>query len=374
MRVAHIIKVTRISGAERHLLVLLKGLREQGIDAHLIILTQPDIPMDDMLDEAQQRDIPIHRLTIQRHYDLTVLWRIRKTLREIQPNIVHTHLIHADLFGFVGAKIAGVKTVIASRHNDDDFRYHRVLRLISRVMWWLTDGGIAISGAIKDFTVNVEGAREDKVDVVRYGLDYRWTPDDELTSAYRDLREELGLEPDTVIIGMVNRLVEQKGIPYALQAFQQIMTDYPQVHLVIAGDGPGADTLKAQANDLGIASNVHWLGWRTGGQILMGAFDIFLLPSLWEGFGLVLLEAMSRRIPIVASAVSAIPEVVSHGETGLLVPPRDVDGLITALRFLLDDRTLRKYMGLLGDDRLEQVFNVDQMVSATIAVYQKRLK
>lgn len=372
MRVAHIIKVTRISGAERHLLVLLQGLREQGIDAHLIILIQPDNPMDDMLEEANQRDIPIHRVTIYRHYDLTVIWRIRSVLRDIQPDIVHTHLIHADLYGWFGAKMAWIKTVIASRHNDDNFRYHPVIRWVSRLMWWLSSGGIAISGAIKNFAVEVEGARDDKIDVVHYGMDYHWTPDADIASAYKGLRDELGLSRDTVILGMVNRLVEQKGIPYALRAFQVIMTEFPQVHLVIAGDGDGATALKKQADDLGIASNVHWLGWRTDAQSLMGAFDMFLLPSLWEGFGLVLLEAMARRIPIVASSVSAIPEVVAHGENGLLIPPRDVDGLVKAIRLLLNDRSLRKYMGLLGDDRLERVFHVQQMVTATIAVYEKR--
>ncbi len=374
MRVAHIIKVTRISGAERHLLVLLRGLREQGIDAHLIILTQSDVPMDNMIAEAQKRDIPIHRVTIYRHYDLTVVWRIRSTLHKIQPDIVHTHLIHADLYGWLGAKVAGAKTVLASRHNDDNFRYHPLIQRVSRVMWWLSDGGIAISNSIKRFVVEVEGARDDKVDVVHYGMDYRWTDDDVLTSAYKGLREELDLHPDTVILGMVNRLVEQKGIPYALRAFQQIMTEFPQVHLVIAGDGDGADALKSQANELGISSNVHWLGWRNDAQTLMGAFDIFLLPSLWEGFGLVLLEAMSRRIPIIASSVSAIPEVVAHGENGFLIPPRDVDGLVDAVRILLNDRSLRKYMGLLGDVRLETVFHVQQMVNATIVVYEKRLK
>ena len=374
MHVAHIIKVTRISGAERHLLVLLKGLREQGIDAHLIILTQPNSPMNNMIAEAEQHGIPIHNVTIYRHYDLTVVWRIRKILRDIQPDIVHTHLIHADLYGWLGAKIAWAKTIISSRHNDDNFRYHRLIRLVSRVMWWLTDGGIAISGAIKKFVVDVEGARDDKIDVVHYGMDYRWTPDEDIWSAYKSLRDELGLPRDTVILGMVNRLVEQKGIPYALQAFQVIITEFPQVHLVIAGDGDGAETLKKQADKLGISSNVHWLGWRNDAQALMGAFDVFLLPSLWEGFGLVLLEAMARRIPIVASSVSAIPEVVAHGENGLLIPPRDVDGLVNAIRLLLNDRPLRKYMGLLGDERLEQVFHVQQMVNATIAVYDKRCK
>jgi glycosyltransferase involved in cell wall biosynthesis len=372
MRVAHIIKVTRISGAERHLLVLLNGLREKEIDAHLIILVEPDNPMDDMLTEAQTRDIPIHRLVIRRDYDMNVILLLRKTLRDLQPDIVHTHLIHADLFGLLAGKLAGVKTIIASRHNDDSFRYHPVLRRVSQVLWWLTDGGIAISGAIREFTLRIEGASEHKVDIVRYGLSYRWIPDAEIQSARQTIREELRLKDDTLVLGMVCRLVEQKGIIYALQAFKPIYGKFPNVHLVITGDGELADDLRSQARMLGISDRVHWLGWREDAQIVMASMDIFLMPSLWEGFGLVLLEAMSRRLPIIASHVSAIPEVVQNGTTGLLTTPRDIDELSKAMIHLLEDRSLRKHMGLLGEDRLEQEFSVKHMVDQTLKVYRKR--
>jgi glycosyltransferase involved in cell wall biosynthesis len=373
MRVAHVIKVTRISGAERHLLVLLKGLRDANIDAHLIILTEYDTPMDDMMSEAAQRDIPIQRLVIHRDYDMRILWRLRQCLREIQPNVVHTHLIHADVFGWVASKLAGIKTVIASRHNDDAFRYHSVLRQVSRVLWWLTDGGIAISDAIRNFTITVEGASPQKIHLIRYGLEYRWISDGELTQAQHALRKELDLPDSAIILGMVCRLVEQKGIPYALQAFARLQAKFPDVHLVIVGDGELADELNAQAQDLKL-KQIHWLGWRADAQELMGAFDIFLMPSLWEGFGLVLLEAMSRRIPIVASGVSAIPEVVEHQQTGLLVAPKHVEQLETAIESLIVDRPLRKHMGLLGEDRLEQVFSVHKMVEQTIQVYQQYLR
>ena len=106
----------------------------------------------------------------------------------------------------------------------------------------------------------------------------------------------------------------------------------------------------------------------------MAAFDVFLLPSLREGFGLVLLEAMSRRLPIVASRVGAIPEIVIDGETGILVEPRNADQLARAMSRLLEDRALRKYMGLLGAARLEEHFSVERMVDGTIAVYEKVLK
>ena len=373
MRVAHIIKVTRISGAERHLLVLLKGLRKSGIDASLIILVVPDKPMGDMLTEAQVNNIPIYRIMIRRDYDLTVVLRLRKILRKLQPNIVHTHLIHADLYGLIAGKLAGVKTIIASRHNDDRFRYRPLIQRLSRLMWRFSDGGIAISNAIKHFTINIEGASENKIDTVYYGIEYRWILDSEIQSARHSLCKELNLTNETVILGMVCRLVEQKGIRYALEAFQQIYDAFPQAHLVIAGDGELADELQAHSQLLGISERVHWLGWREDSLTIIGAMDIFIMPSLWEGFGLVLLEAMSMRVPIIASRVSAIPEVVIHGVTGLLVEPRNTDELSKAMSYLLENRPRRRHMGLLGEDRLEQQFSVTQMISKTIEVYHKRV-
>jgi glycosyltransferase involved in cell wall biosynthesis len=374
MRIAHIIKVTRISGAERHLLFLLEGLRKRGLDAHLIILVERDRPMDEMAAAAEQREIPQSRLIIHRDYDLTLLWRLRRTLRRIKPDIVHTHLVHADLFGYTAAKLARVAGVVTSRHLDDAFRYRSRWRRINRRLWRMIDGGIAISAAMRQFALDIEEAPADKVDIVRYGMEYKWLSDDDINSARQQLRAELSLPTDAQLLGMACRLVEQKGIPYALEALRRIRSDFPRAHLVIAGDGEKAGELRRLASKLGIADRVCWLGWRADAAELMAAFDIFLLPSLNEGFGLVLLEAMSRRVPIVASAVGAIPEIVVDGETGILVEARKVDQLAAAMARLLKDRALRKYMGLLGAARLEEHFNIETMVDGHIALYKKVLE
>ncbi len=371
MRVAHIIKVTRISGAERHLLVLLSALRSRDVDAHLLVLVENNKPMNDMFSEAQDRGIPIRRLTIHHDYDLSLLFKIRRALREIKPDIVHTHLIHADVYGLLAAKLAGIRSVISSRHNDDQFRFHPMWRRISPMIWRMTDGGIAISAAIKHFMLEVENAPRHKISIVNYGLEHEWIPDEDLRAARDSLCVELHLESDALLLGMVCRIVEQKGIPYALQAFQRVSDCFPAANLVIAGDGDLRPQLEALAQELGIDAKVHWLGWRGDAVDLIAAFDVLLLPSLWEGFGLVLLEAMSRRVPVIASRVSAIPEVVVHGETGILVEAREVDELATAMTRLLEDRALRQHMGLLGAARLEEHFGVGRMVSGTVAVYEK---
>ena len=374
MRIAHIIKVTRISGAERHLLFLVEGVRKRGFDAHLIILVERDRPMDDMARAAEKRDIPLTRLTIHRDYDLSLLRRLRRALRQIKPDIVHTHLIHADLFGYAAAKLARVSVVVSSRHAADPFRYHSRWRRVNRRLWRMIDGGIAISSAIKNFALEIEEASAEKINVVHYGMDCGWLSDEEIAAARQRLRAELKLPPDAQILGAVCRLVDGKGIPYALEALRRIRADFPRAHLVIAGDGEKARELRRLASMLGIADRVCWLGWREDAADLMAAFDIFLLPSLHEGFGLVLLEAMSRRVPIIASRVGAITEIVVDGETGILVEARNVDQLAKAMARLLKDRALRKYMGLLGAARLEEHFSVERMVDGTLAIYEKILE
>lgn len=372
MRVAHIIKVTQIGGAERHLLILLPALKKRGIDPHLIMMVEPDNPMTSMAELAEAAGITVHSLTIRRDYDPIVGFQLLQTLRKIKPDLVHTHLIHADLFGITAARLGGYP-VITGRHNDDDFRSQTAVKTGNALLWQLARGGIAISDAIKRFTIEVEGAPADKVRVVPYGIPHQSPTPDDLKSARAALRHELNLSPDTLLVGMVCRLVEQKGVSYGIEAFKAVLETQPDTHLVIAGDGDQRETLEKQVNQLGITERVHFLGWRDDAPGVIAALDIFLMPSLWEGFGLVLLEAMSRRVPVIASDVSAIPEVVSHGETGLLVPPRHIDGLRDAMLTLLTDRPLRLHLGMMAEDRVEQHFSADHMADTTISVYREFL-
>jgi len=169
----------------------------------------------------------------------------------------------------------------------------------------------------------------------------------------------------------VGRLTEQKGHTYLLDAFAQVMRVLPAARLLVIGDGELRPTLERRATRLGLHGSVIFTGRREDVPRLMMALDVLALPSLWEGFGLVLLEAMAAGKPIVASRVSAIPEIVADGETGLLVPPRDVKALAQALLALLHDPQRATEMGRRGRLRLEQEFTVERMVSQTEAAYEK---
>jgi glycosyltransferase involved in cell wall biosynthesis len=370
MRVLHLIKATQIGGAERHLLTLLPALRALGVDVQLLVLTESAKPMPDFLEQAQVQGVFTERLVLKGRLGLASLAALRARLQQLAPDLLHTHLIHADT---LGALAAGKTPIISTRHNDDAFRQRRLIQALTRWQWGRARAGIAISEHLRQFCIKVEGAPPDKIHTIHYGLDHRSLSPDALHARRAELRRLAKLPDSALVLGMVCRLIEQKGVSYALQAFQQVSAEFPQAHLVILGDGALKDELVRESRGLGLAERVHFLGWRSDAADLMAGFDLFLMPSLWEGFGLVLLEAMSVRLPIIASAVSAIPEVVQDQHNGLLVPPRDVPALADALRALLSDRSLRLHMGLLGEDRLETYFSVAPMAQATLKLYSRVL-
>ncbi|MEM6529468.1 MAG: glycosyltransferase family 4 protein, partial [Chloroflexota bacterium] len=233
------------------------------------------------------------------------------------------------------------------------------------VLWGLSSNGIAISEALRQFCIEVEDVSPGKIRTIHYGLDLPAPSPDEISQHRAALRQSLNLPADAMLTGTVSRLIEQKGLRYAIDAFQHVSRAY----LVITGDGALRDEFEAQVDAAGLRDRVFFLGWREDAGDVMAGLDIFLMPSLWEGFGLVLLEAMSQGLPVVASRVSAIPEIVADGETGVLVPPRDAAAIAVALQRLIDEPELRERMGATGRARLETSFSEAKMVERTIELY-----
>jgi glycosyltransferase involved in cell wall biosynthesis len=369
MKIVHIAKMTGVAGTENHLLTLLPGLHERGLDARLIVLAEPARPMDAYVKQMCAAGVPTEQMLIYRDVEYGLIGRLAAKLRSEQPDAVHTHLIHADWHGVIAARRAGVRRIYWSGHNDDPFRRRPAIRLIQAYLWRRVNAGIAISEAVRQFMIRVELAPPRKAITVRYGLDPAPTqPNDEERAS---LRRMLDIPEAATVIGSVGRLIEQKGLSYALDAFARLRQQFPSAHYVIIGDGPLRGELEARIDGLGLRGQAHLAGWHSDAARLMPAFDIFLMPSVWEGFGLVALEAMAARLPVIASKVSALPEIVVDRETGVLVPPGDVDGLCGALQRLLADAALRRAMGEAGRARLESDFSVQRMIDATLAVYRR---
>lgn len=365
--VLHICKMTGVAGTENHLLTLLPGLAKRGLDVRLLVLTEPDKPLTDYVAEMRGRGVPADSVTIHKDVELPLIGLLAERIRAERPAAVHTHLIHADWHGIPAARRAGVRRTFTSGHNDDQFRRRPAIRLIQAYLWQRLTAGIAISEAVRQFMIRFEFAPPRKVHTIHYGLDP--APGDNRIQRIAT-RSEWGLSADQIVIGSVCRLIEQKGLPYGLRAFKAVTERFPNARYVLIGDGPLRGALQQEAESLGVADKVIFAGWHPDAPAKMPAFDIFLMPSLWEGFGLVMLEAMAARLPLVASRVSALPEICLDGVNGYLAPPADVATLTERLIRLTEDAALRATLGQAGRSRLESAFSTAKMIDSTLAVYR----
>jgi glycosyltransferase involved in cell wall biosynthesis len=328
MRVAHLSKVTGIAGSEGHLLRLLPGLQRQGVDIHMMVLEEPRRPVDQFCQQLNDAHIPVERAYIRGHIDAAVLPRLKEWLQSIKPDIVHTHLLHADLYGLLAARLAGVSHCVSSRHNDDAFRHRVLIKALNRWIMRYADRVVAISDALAHFVAEVEGIHPHKIVTIHYGYE---APPPTL-SARTVAREGFGFSEGDTIVGATGRLIRQKGMDILIRAFALVLEEHGAAQLVIVGDGPERQSLEELTSLLGIGSSVRFLGWvDDAAQRVTPALDVAVVPSRWEGFGLVTLEAMGWAVPVIASRVSALPEIVVDGQTGYLVPPDNPKALLVAM-------------------------------------------
>ncbi len=357
-----------MAGVERHLLNLLPALRQRGVQADLILLADPEQAVGHTVMAFQKAGVPVSQMPLPRAFTPELLPRLVRHFRATQPDLVHTHLLHADFYGVLAARRAGVRHVVSSRHNDYALRNRWTVRLLNRWLWGRIDHGIAVSEHMRQFSITQEGARPERVTTVRYGV----APNGlRVGQGARDvLCAELGIPNGAQLVGMLCHL-ENGGVRHGLEAFWHVSARHPHAHLLVTGDGPERDTLQQQARGYRLSDRVHLLGWREDAHPIIAALDVLLVPSLAEGFGLLLLEGMALGTPIIASEASAIPEIVVHGETGLLVTPYDVGHLASSLLLLLDDDQLRARLAEAGKARLQTAFGAERMAEETLAVYRR---
>jgi glycosyltransferase involved in cell wall biosynthesis len=342
----HVHRIRGIGGSERHLLTLLPALAARGVDPIFVGL---DDPAWDAADFYGALQVPAVRIMSPRDFDPLLLVRLARTLR---ADIVHTHLVHADVYGGLAARLRGTH-LVSTKHNDDPFRVGP-FRFVERGLSRLTDRIVTITDALHRFTVEQVGVSPDKVETIHYGLD--------------DVPDAWGVNPsDDVpegarVLLAVARLTDQKGIDIAIRALAELPDD---TVLVVLGEGPERAALLRLARELGLDARVFLLGRVPDVAAWLGRAIVLVHPARWEGFGLGVLEAMLAGLPVVATNVSALPELVIDGETGLLVPPDDVGALVRAIERALE----RPGLGAAGLARAQREFSVAQMASHTAALY-----
>jgi glycosyltransferase involved in cell wall biosynthesis len=354
VKLVHVHRMRGIGGSERHLLALLPALAARGHDVTFVGLDETAWDAEPFYERV---GVPAKRLPCPRDVDPALSRRLRRTLKALDPDVVHTHLVHADLYGAL-ASLRAPWALVSTKHNDDPFRAGG-FRFAERALTRRADRVVAITNALARFCVERVGLPRDKVEVVHYGLD-------ELPAAWG-----AGVEPpEGRYLLAVARLTEQKGLDVAVRALAELPAD---VRLAVLGEGPERGRLETLAEELGLSDRVLLPGRVGDVAAWLRRATLLVHPVRWEGFGLALLEAMLAAKPVVASDVSAIPEIVVDGETGVLVPADDPQALARALLGVLQEPARGERLGSAGRARALAEFSVERMASGTLAAYDRAL-
>ncbi len=312
MRILHLITTIELGGAEKQLVVLTKQQRLMGHEVHIVPLKGKL----DLRDKFLAQGCAVHSQAIG-NYPLFQVNQVRMLERSIKPDVIHAHLPRAELL----LSILRTKSLkIISKHNTEAFlpNGNKLLsQIMSRFVAHRSNRIIAISSAVRNFLIESGEVRDsNKLQLVLYGMNQEIYSNSDIK---RKMFLEFGAPKSTKIFGTISRLAAQKDLKTQLLAFKQYLEHNSDAILVVIGEGPLQSELEEVAHALGCHENVIWYGKTPHVTEALEIFDVFLLSSLYEGLGLVLLEAISGEVPILASNNSAIPEVLGNEFPGLFV-------------------------------------------------------
>jgi glycosyltransferase involved in cell wall biosynthesis len=359
VKVLHLHKVAGIAGSETHLLSLLPRLRERGWDVRLLMLHEHEPGAHDFARELTARGVPLDAIPLAADVDPVAFLRVTGYLARHRPTILHTHLVHADVYGQLAGSLARVPVRVSTKHGFNEFREGRGFALADRTIANLAHVHIAISRGLARYLADTEGFDERGFRIVHYGISPRpqWHP-------------YTGDRPRLLCVG---RLIPIKGHIVLLRAFAEARRELPELWLDIAGRGPLEPALKALARELEIADAVRFLGYVSPVQVAIERASAVVVPSLGEGFGMVALEAMERGRPVIAAEIGGLGELVQDGETGRLVAAGEVEPLRRAIVELGSDPELARRMGAAGRARALERFMQERCTDRTEILYRASL-
>ncbi len=363
MRILHVVTTLDVGGAEMHLASQVRGQTERGHEARVAFLKGGGTLAPDF---ARAGASAVHRV---RGLGASLLPHLR------WAELVHSHLLKADALTAVLATLAGRRSCLVSgKHNDEQVLLRPWVSRVHGILGNLPQRTIVLSDHVGRFVERYGRVRPQAIRRVYYGIDPApFERAAELEPAERARgRAEFGFAEDDVVFVCVARFAPQKAHDVLLRAVHAARAAAPGLRLLLVGDDPFGDgrlEAEALARELALGDVVRFAGIRRDVPQILGLCDAFVMSSLWEGLGLVFLEAMAAGLPVLSTRVSAVPEVVLDGTTGRLVEPADPAALARGLCELASDGELRRRLGRAGRTRVRERFGLDRMVDETLAIY-----
>jgi glycosyltransferase involved in cell wall biosynthesis len=376
-RILHVVPGLGHGGAEHQLLMNIEKLDGSRFESHVVHL-YPRTQLAPLIEAAGAR---VHSVACSGPFGTARrIFKLARLIRQLDIDLIHTSNVDGELHGGIAGRLAGVPVVgtltnIAGeqvRLIDNPHLNVRKLRWAQRLRRFLLrrthDRHIAISNYVAQSTIREVGLPPAAVEVI-----YRGLPEGGLgaeADCVEAVRRELDIDRHYPVLLTVGRLVPQKGQLYLIEAMPDILRAHPLAQLLIVGMGFLEQKLRAQVDALGLRSSVRFLGRREDVPALMGAADIFVFPSLFEGLGVSLLEACASGLPCVVSDVGPLPEVIEHGHTGVLVPSQDPKSLAEATSRLASDQDRMRRYGAAARARVRRTFQIDRSIAQLERLYE----
>jgi glycosyltransferase involved in cell wall biosynthesis len=309
-------------------------------------------------------------------HDLRALFSLWRLIMREKPVMIHTHTSKAGILGRWAAWLARVPIIVHTAHGHVFYGHFGPLAstffvLLERLMALITDRLIALTQGERNDYIKSSVSRPDRILTIHSGVEI----DDYLNTKVNieEKKRSLGLNQEGLVVGTVGWLLPIKGPMHLLNAMESVWMDYPEATLIFVGKGDLEAELRSKAWQMGVSDRVKFLGWRDDIPEIMKILDVFVLPSLNEGMGRVLVEAMAAGKPVVASRVGGIPDLVKPGQNGFLVEPGDENGLSAAIEKLLTDKSMRDEMGKKGREMCQD-FSVEKMIEKINVLYTSLLQ
>lgn len=356
----HVVLNLDVGGAEMQVYEWMRRLDPARYRSQVCCLRR----VGELGERLRQQGFRVHDLESPEGFKLSIIRNLRRVLVENRVDIVHAHTYSPFVYGAL-ARTRRMKLLYTEhgRLHPDVPRPKR--RLVNPVLARRAHHIVTISRATRRAMIEVDRLPARRIEVIWNGVAL---PDPERVTPVS--RESLGLPSGAQLVGMASRLVELKNIPMALRACAELFPAFPDLYLVIAGDGEARADIERRCAAMGIQDRVRLLGMRDDLDQLVPAFDIFALTSFTEGISLTLLQAMVHRIPPVVTAVGGNVEVVEEGRSGLVIPSDDAAALASALRRLLESEGLRRRLGRGAEQRVRRHFSFEAMLDRYIELYE----
>jgi glycosyltransferase involved in cell wall biosynthesis len=365
MLILHVITSINRGGAENHLFELIKGQLLLGHKVAVAYLKGGGYWAKDY----KKLNVQVFDLGLRFYGEITPLLNLKRVISNLSPDIIHAHMPPAEVYAWLALKGSKIPLFI-TKHNDENFYRYSFTNKIGSLIAKRANKVIAISEAVNCYIRTALKIPCEKMQTILYGIDTQ-NFSNVRSSSRQSLRQEWGVPSNAWLIGTVARLAPQKSLDILLESFAKYQ-DKAEMdsRLVIVGNGPLILDLKKQAMRLGIDQLIVWAGFREDIPEVIAAFDCFILTSSYEGFGLVLLEAMASKKPIIATSVSAIPEIVINNVTGLLCERANSDQISDAI-LKMEDHNLRVHYGANGFERATNLFSSVVMIEKINSLYKQ---